>query len=112
MRKVKDQVEEVLSYSRQARNSDKELLLQFMQNSGMNLSLVQMEKFRNMPSSETIRRIRQKLQEGGKYVADQKIKRERNYRSYAMQQQMPQAKPEQVEQILTQRAIPWLDEEN
>ena len=56
-----------------ARNSDRELIIIYMQKFGMNLTPQQIQKFRDMPSVETIRRVRQKLQEQGKFPADQAV---------------------------------------
>lgn len=103
--KVSDKVEKILSYSRKARNSDRELFIEFMQSEDMNLSPQQIEVFRHMPSLETVRRIRQKLQEDGKYPADQQIKKERNFKDYRMTQNMPAAKPKVVEQIIEHHAV-------
>lgn len=52
--KTSDRVEYILQASKSARNSDKELLIIYMQKSGMNLSPQQIEVFRDMPSAETI----------------------------------------------------------
>jgi hypothetical protein len=48
-----------------------------MQKSGMELTPKQVEIFKNMPSAETITRIRRKLQEQGKYEADENVQKER-----------------------------------
>lgn len=96
-------VENILSTSREARNSDKSLQITFMQKAGMGLSEGQIEAFKRMPSLETVRRIRQKLQEKGKYLADQKIKNERHWKALRMQQVSPKAKPKTIEKII----IPW-----
>lgn len=103
--KVTDKVESILKYSTKARNSDRELLIEFMQGEDMNLTPKQIEVFRHMPSLETVRRIRQKLQENGQYPADLKIKKERNFKDYRMTQNMPSAKPTVVEQIIEHHAI-------
>lgn len=71
--KISDQVEAILKYSRAARNSDRELLIIYMQKYGMELTDKQIELFRKMPSTETIRRTRQSLQEKGLYPADQVV---------------------------------------
>jgi hypothetical protein len=71
--KIKEQVESILKYDPASRNSDKRLLVIYMQKAGMNLTPEQIEKFKDLPSTETIRRIRQKLQEQGKYPAKEEI---------------------------------------
>lgn len=74
---TKQRVENLLKFSRNARNSDIELLILYMQKSGMELTDRQIEVFKNMPSAETITRIRRKLQEQGKYEADESIQEAR-----------------------------------
>lgn len=114
--KISDQVRRILANNIQARNSDRELLLAYMEIEGMELSPKQKEIFRHMPSMETIRRIRQKLQEGGQYLANKNIAAERTFKSYSMQQNAPIAKPETLERIIeqpfTQQAISWLDKDD
>lgn len=108
--KVSAIVEQVLSTSREARNSDKELLLRVMERFGLYLSDTQKQKFRDMPQFETIRRIRQKLQESGKYLADQVIGKERSFKGLSMQQRNPNV--EKIEQVIEYKAIPWLGEDD
>lgn len=74
---IKQRVEAILKVSRMARNSDTELQIIYMQKSGMNLTEQQQQVFRDLPSMETIRRIRQKLQEEGKYLADAEVEQAR-----------------------------------
>jgi len=98
--KVSQVVASILETNRQSRNSDKELQIQFMNRMGMDLSEYQMRTFREMPTLETVRRIRQKYQENGKYLADQKIGKERKFKSMRMQQIAPIAKPEYIQRVL------------
>lgn len=74
-------VENILRASRGARDSDTELLLIYMQKMGMNLTAAQMDKFRDMPTPETITRIRRKLQEQGMYPASEAVDKAR-YEKY------------------------------
>lgn len=97
---VTQRVENILKVSREARNSDVELLIIYMQKAGMDLTPHQIQVFKGLPTMETIRRIRQKLQEQGKYEADEQVKGTRRVKSMEMQQNAPQAKPERIEQIL------------
>lgn len=71
--RISERVENILRASKEARNSDRELIIIYMQKFGMELTPAQIEKFRDMPSTETIRRIRQKIQEQGKYPADEDV---------------------------------------
>lgn len=109
--RVTDTVRGILSRSRMARNSDRHLLIEFMQVSGMELSPKQQEVFLHLPSLESVRRVRQKLQETGNYPADAKIAAERDFKSMRMQQMTPSATPETIEKVIEQpKAISWLDD--
>lgn len=103
MIKASQLVDKILSQSITARNSDKELILRVMEHYGIFLDDTQQARFKKMPSTETFRRIRQKIQEGGKYPADQKIGSERRYKGMRMQQYGPKLKPETIERIIK----PW-----
>lgn len=108
--RVLDIVEQILSTSREARNSDKELYLRFMEYFGLRLDPTQTSIFKEMPQLETVRRIRQKLQEEGRYPADQKIGSERRFRGYSMQQRRPRS--DKIENVIERRAVSWLEEDN
>ena len=97
------QIEAILRDRPESRNSDKDLFIYFMAVNGVCLSEEQRAKFKSMPSLETARRIRQKIQEQGRYLATDTVAKERNWRAMQMQQNMPSAKPERVEQII----LPW-----
>jgi len=103
-------VENILAASHDARNSDKELWLIFAQKFGMNLTDQQIATFKKMPSMETIRRVRQKIQEDGRYKADPKVAKERRMKSIVMQQTTPVYKPQNIENTLTHKAISWLND--
>ena len=74
---ITDRVEAILKHDQQSRNSDKRLLVVYMQKAGMELTPKQIEIFKQMPSMETIRRIRQKLQEEGRYPASEAVDKAR-----------------------------------
>ena len=78
---ITKRVENILEASHNARNSDIELQIIYMQKAGMHLSSSQIAVLKEMPSFETLRRIRQKLQEHGKYPADPEVN-ERRYRRF------------------------------
>lgn len=71
--RVSEQVENLLKYLPKCRSSDKELFIAYMQRFGMELTKDQEDKFRKMPSMETIRRSRQLIQEQGKYPASEQM---------------------------------------
>lgn len=94
---VTDQVKGLLRFSKEARNSDKELYILYLRRAGMRLSEEQEQMIRELPSFETIRRVRQKIQET-ELQPDNEVARTRADKS----QQMKYATaPERVEQILS-----------
>lgn len=97
--KLTTQIEQILASNLQARNSDKELLLAYWQSQGLYLSHDQIEIFKNLRSPESVRRIRQKLQEEGKYPATDNVKQERNWNAMRVEQNAPTAKPETIERL-------------
>lgn len=103
--KVTPIVERTLEKYEKARSSDKLLLLYIWHQLGLEFTPEQREKFMDMPSAETIRRIRQKLQENGKYPANGHVRKDRHIRSMVVQQNAPAAKPERIETILQQKLI-------
>ena len=108
--RISKQVEGILKYSREARNSDKELEIRMMQEYGMCLTESQKETFRTMPSMETIRRIRQKFQSGGQYLPDQVIAEDRHFRGLRMQQMNLDA--HNVEKLTeAPKAVSWLNDD-
>lgn len=103
---VTDRIRNILSYSVNARNSDTELWLIYAQKSGMNLSQEQIRIFRDkMPSFETIRRVRQKLQEKGEFLASENVRKQRKAKAQVIQQIAPKAKPEYIERQLADGTI-------
>jgi len=101
MATITNRVRSVLAHAPFARKSDKELYLIYMQKSGMNLTPDQIQIFREMPSLETIRRVRQKIQEGGEYLPDDETRRDRLFRAKAMKNAAPLGKPERIEETLS-----------
>lgn len=93
-------IERTLRDHPDTRSSDKELYILVWEHYGFFMSASQKAKFRDLPSSETIRRIRQKLQEKGSYPADEKIRKHRKFKGLEVQQKMPQTRPEKIEPIL------------
>ena len=75
--KISDRVRNILEAVPSTRNSDKELLIVYMQKSGMDLTPAQVNLFKELPSMETIRRIRQKIQENGEYPASPEVEKQR-----------------------------------
>lgn len=98
--KISEQVENILKKSEIARNSDRELELIFMAEVGMDLSEKQKDVFRDMPSMEIIRRVRQKFQENGQYTATERVRNVRKHKSYVVQQNAPTATPKTMARVI------------
>lgn len=100
MAMITDRVRIVLSNFPSSRSSDTELYLIYLQKSGMNLTPQQIKIFRDMPSLDTIGRVRRKLQENGEYLPEDEVRRERLLKAKAMQVVAPLGKPERIEDVL------------
>lgn len=77
-------VTEILATNQQARNDDKELILQAWRMQGLILSPYQEQQFKRCLTTETIRRKRQEVQAEGKYLPDEKTKRKRERKQAQM----------------------------
>lgn len=75
--RVKDKVERILSQKPETRDNDKLLMLYVWQIEGLNLSDSQLKKWKEVSSPESIRRMRQKMQEEGKYRASEEVEQKR-----------------------------------
>lgn len=80
-REAKLIVEDVLKTSFRARNDDKELLIQALALGGFKWTEENLAIFRGFYSTETLRRVRQKLQEEGFYTAGVDTQRKRKRRA-------------------------------
>ena len=98
-------VENTLERYPETRSSDQLLLLAVWSRLGFALSESQRQKFLNMPSSETIRRIRQKIQEQGKYPASENVRKHRKFKSMQVQQLIPNMKPDRVDFLINERLV-------
>lgn len=96
--RVKDKVARVLDQKPETRDNDKLLMLYVWQIEGFYLSDKQIEQFKNASSPESIRRMRQKLQEEGKYLASPEVEEQR-YQMYTETKDAIRTAPQ---------AIPWL----
>ena len=98
--KLNNTIEHVLTNYPEARDSDRYLILKVWEAYGLYLSESQKDKFMGCPSTESIRRTRQKLQERGKYKASERVSRHRRIKSYVVQQNAPIASPEHLGEII------------
>lgn len=85
-----------------ARSSDKELLLKVWESYGFYLDERQRQIFKQLPSMETLTRVRRKIQESGKFPAMASVSRQRKFKAMVVQQQMPKTPVEKVEPLLEQ----------
>lgn len=94
-------IKNILGNDRQARNSDRHLMLKVWEWQGLFLSESQRAKFMEVASAESIRRTRQKLQEDGAYPADQVIGATRRFKGAQVQQNMPVTDADDVENLVS-----------
>lgn len=74
---ISERVKNILKAVPATRSSDKELLIVYMQKAGMDLTPSQIALFKDLPSMETIRRVRQKIQENGELLANPEVEKAR-----------------------------------
>lgn len=75
--KTKKAVESVLNRDLRARSSDKWLIINVLREMGFRV-YIDYSELHNMPSFESITRCRRYLQNQGKYVSEEEIKKSRN----------------------------------
>ena len=97
---TKKLIETILRDKPETRDNDKLLILYVWQAKGLRFTPEQVQKFKDMPSPETIRRGRQLLQEKGKYRASEEVE-EKRYELYKETKQAIAAAP---------AAISWLND--
>jgi len=91
-----DRIEAILRAVPDTRNSDLELWLIYARKSGLELTREQEAIIRDMPSFETIVRVRRKLQEQGKYPASANIKAMRHAKASNTRANIVKAEPDQI----------------
>lgn len=74
---ITERVKNIMQAVPATRSSDKELLIVYMQKAGMDLTPSQIAMYKELPSMETIRRIRQKIQENGELLATPEVEKAR-----------------------------------
>lgn len=105
---IKQRVEAILKVSRMARNSDRELYIIYMQKAGLKLTPEQVELYRSLPSTDTLGRIRRKLQEEGKYPADPEVNEARYNKFVDTTQNINHVgSPEELLEKQGKRVLPW-----
>lgn len=81
-----DLVKGILRDFPETRDSDKKLYIRVFEHEGLYLTPEQQEIFSRLPSLETFRRTRQKLQEQGYYKPSQRVKDMRMHKEVEMRQ--------------------------
>lgn len=100
--RTSEQVESLLKNLPETRNSDKALLVAYMQRAGMELNDRQIAMYHELPSAETITRVRRELQEQGKYPASEKVDKARFNKYKHVRENVVQAKD-------VQSLLDWAD---
>lgn len=90
---IKTTVEKILQEYESPRNSDKWLMILFMEAHGIELTQGQKYRFLAMPSLESARRERQKFQEKGFYLATPKVQEKRSEMEENIRQGIKHAEP-------------------
>lgn len=96
-------VEEILARNERARSDDKVLINEIMKSRGLFLSAGQLNILFDLPSFETVTRIRRKFQEKGEYLPTTTVRKARHHKALEVQQKMPQTKPQNVDKLLENR---------
>lgn len=102
-------VEMVLRDYPETRDSDRKLLVKVWAHCGLYLSEAQAYKFFSIAPPESIRRIRQKIQERGQYKASKRVAKVRELKSQVVQQNAPIAKPERLDNVLQLEVVDRID---
>jgi len=98
--KIASIVEKVLQEHPKSRDSDNDLLARVWFALGLKLTKEQYDVLQSLPSSDTITRIRRKLQEQGKYKASEGIQKYRRYKHRVIRQNAPTSDAEHLERYL------------
>lgn len=95
-------VKNILEFAPKTRNSDIELLIIYWQKAGVNLSNEQIQKIKELPSPDTLTRIRRKIQENGEFPATKEVNEARYNKFKNVRQHI---KSEDAEKLLEAKGI-------
>lgn len=95
-------VKNILEFVPKTRNSDIELLIIYWQKAGVNLSNEQIQKIKELPSPDTLTRIRRKIQENGEFPASKSVEDARFAKFKQVKQNI---KSEDAEKLLEAKGI-------
>jgi hypothetical protein len=85
-------IEDVLATRPETRGNDKKLIVAVYNRLGLHLTEEQLKVFYSLPSTETIRRVRQKLNELGRYMPDGETTAYRQNKATEIRQEIRQEK--------------------
>ncbi|MBA3678766.1 hypothetical protein H0W80_01035 [Candidatus Saccharibacteria bacterium] len=106
--KTLDRVEAILRAVPKTRNSDMELLIIYLQKSGMELTDKQIQIFKDAPAMETITRVRRKIQEQGKYPASAEVEEARYQKFKQVRSNISYSKnPEELLEARGYKVLPY-----
>lgn len=89
-------VRNLLEHVPSTRSSDIELIIYYYQKAGVNLSFEQMQKIRELPTPETLTRIRRKIQENGEFPATKEVEEARYNKFKSVKQNINYEDPEKL----------------
>jgi len=93
-------IETILRDYPETRSNDRLLQIKVWERQGFYLSDSQRDKYLHLPSTESVRRTRQKIQESGLYPASESVKRQRKFKAMQIQQMIPKVKSDKVERLV------------
>ncbi len=90
------------------RDSDSDLMIGVLQVAGANLTPKQREVIRGI-NFESIRRLRQRLQEQGKYPASPEVAAQRKQKAELIKNAVPYGNEELLQKLINKPRPEWLD---
>lgn len=94
-------VRQVMKTYPNTRNNDHDLIIGVYYALGFQMTAEQRKKFHELPTPETVTRLRRKLQEKGEYLPAEAVRKFRRHKSLEVQQNAPTASAERLEDVLS-----------
>ncbi len=101
-------VEDILKTHPRTRDSDKDLFIAVLQMLGADLSERQREIMRSV-NLESVRRLRQKLQEDGQYLPSVDVAQRRKLKAQLVKDAVPYGNHDLTMELLNKPAPSWMD---
>lgn len=96
-------IENILKQNHLARSDDKALLLAYWESQGLTLDYYQRAAFMKMKMPESVRRIRQKIQEKGLYRPEPKAYEKRQYRGEVIRSEIARRDASGTEELFEEK---------